>query len=77
MTATITRIAIPTVTPRVVRGKAVGSLIVDHCPYCNEPHYHGGGPADRDPGPYFGHRVSDCRHVGGYYLARPERVELK
>jgi len=62
-----------TVTPRVVAGADVWHLIVDSCPYCGKQHSHGGGPITGDWRRLLGHRVSDCRHLGGYTLVAPER----
>ena len=64
--------AIP-VIPRVVAGADVWHLIVDSCPYCGKQHRHGGGPITGDWRRLLGHRVSDCRHSGGYILVAPER----
>jgi len=33
---------------------------VDHCPYCSQRHYHGGGKVGDDPRAALGHRVAHC-----------------
>lgn len=46
------------VTARQYRGQ--WSLHLAACPYCGEPHLHGGGMAYEHPQDHAGHRASHC-----------------
>ncbi len=69
---------IPVVPVTVERTRMLHLLHLAACPYCGQPHIHGGGLADQDPREFEGHRITHClkRVPGdrGYVLIVTEEV---